>query len=202
MAANDIILFQRSSDNSVWEKKQLPSSGLLRLNASSILETVTSTSVGSPSVVFSSGPGRIDQLHGDIPSYWKSYADIRSLVLGTSVTYIGSDAFYSNPNLVGSVVIPNSVISIGTNSFSQSSITSVTIPSSVTAIDSYSFYYCSSLTDLYIDTNFSYVGLFAFFGSGLTTVHVKPANYVSQGWTLGAGQNVGSATVTVTDDYV
>jgi uncharacterized repeat protein (TIGR02543 family) len=80
---------------------------------------------------------------------WYSYrSNIKTLVIGHGVTYIGSDAFYGCSGLT-SVTIPSSVTSIGEKTFyGCSGLTSITIPSSATSIGSYTFYGCTSLTSI------------------------------------------------------
>ena len=64
-----------------------------------------------------------------------------------------------------SVIIPNSVTSIGGCAFSGcSGLTSVTIPSSVTSIGGYAFSGCSGLTSVTIPESVTTIGEFAFFG--------------------------------------
>lgn len=63
---------------------------------------------------------------------------------------IGSNAFQDS-NLT-SIVIPNSVTSIGTQTFyACSRLTSVTIPNSVTSIGGWAFSKCSALTSVTIN---------------------------------------------------
>ena len=86
---------------------------------------------------------------GDIPSsdyevaglnvtYENGDVVIPSQIDGKTVIEIGNNAFYNDDKGVGlgitSVVIPNSVTSIGTNAFKMNKLTNVTIPSSVTWI--------------------------------------------------------------------
>ena len=69
-----------------------------------------------------------------------------SVIIPNSVTSIGSGAFYGCTGLT-SVTIPNSVTSIGSNAFENCTcLVSVIIPNSVTSIDSNAFYGCTGLT--------------------------------------------------------
>ena len=133
--------------------------------------------VGSTTYVRDNVAGVIDQIQGDIPDNWKSTdSSLKGLVIGTSCTSIGSNAFYYCAGLTGSLVIPNSV----------------------TSISSYAFFFCTGLTTAYLAPPLANFGSNALNGSGLTTVYAKDA--VANGWTLGAGQTVGGKTgVTVID---
>ena len=74
-----------------------------------------------------------------------------SVTIPTSVTSIGSSAFYNCSGLT-SITIPNSVTSIGNGAFKNcSSLTSITIPSSVTSIGSYAFENCSGLISIGVE---------------------------------------------------
>ena len=59
-------------------------------------------------------------------------------------------------------VIPNTVVSIGSDAFNYSSLTSITIPNSVTSIGSYAFHSCSGLTSIDIPNSVTTIGLDAF----------------------------------------
>ena len=74
---------------------------------------------------------------------------LTSVVIPDSVTTIGSGAFSGCSNLT-SVVIGDSVESIGEKAFSScTSLTSVVIGDSVESIGDQAFYYCTSLTSVY-----------------------------------------------------
>ncbi len=80
------------------------------------------------------------------------------------VSSIGGFAFYYCIGL-SSVIIPNSVTSIGENAFCLCSLTSVTIPNSVTSIGRYAFYGCSNLTSVTIPNSVTTIGYSAFSGT-------------------------------------
>ena len=87
---------------------------------------------------------------------------LTSVIIPDSVTTIGNCAFYNCSSLT-SVTIPDSVTSIGNYAFREcSSLTSVTIPDSVTTIGGYAFYGCSSLTSVTIGDSVTSIGNYAF----------------------------------------
>ena len=93
---------------------------------------------------------------------------------GLPVTQIYSEAFKNNDSIT-TVVIPNSVISIGNSAFYYcSSLTSVTIPDSVTSIGNSAFAYCSALTSVTIPDSVTSIGNYAFSGCyALTSVIIS-----------------------------
>ena len=100
-------------------------------------------------------------------------SSITSVVIPDSVTSIGSYAFYNCTGLT-SVTIGDSVESIGSSAFYYcSSLTSVTIPDSVTSIGSSAFRDCSSLTSVTIPDSVTSIGSSAFqYCSRLTSVTI------------------------------
>ena len=90
---------------------------------------------------------------------------------GLPVKEIYDSAFYDNDNIT-SVVIPDSVTSIGTVAFySCDSLTSVVIPDSVTSIGWGAFYNCTSLTSVVIGDSVTSIGFVTFYScSSLTSV--------------------------------
>ena len=95
-------------------------------------------------------------------------AGCKNTVIPSSVTSIGSNAFYNSG--LTTITIPNSVTSIGSSAFYSSSLTSITIPSSVTSIGSYAFYN-SGLTSITIPGSVTSIGNYAFYGcSKLTSI--------------------------------
>ena len=88
--------------------------------------------------------------------------------------YYGDVPWFSNRSSVKTVVIPDSVTSIGRWAFGYcESLTSVTIPDSVTSIGSCAFYDCTGLTSITIPDSVTSIGESAFaFCTGLTSVTI------------------------------
>ena len=100
---------------------------------------------------------------------------------GLPVKVIYNRAFYDNDNIT-SVVIPDSVTSIGYEAFyGCSSLTSVVIPDSVTSIGSEAFQSCSSLTSVVIGDSVTSIGEWAFAGCSALTSVVIPDSVTSIG---------------------
>jgi hypothetical protein len=88
-----------------------------------------------------------------------------SLVIPNSVTSIGSGAFYECDGLTGNLTIPDSVTSIGSNAFYNcySLDGNLSIGNSVTSIGSRAFYGCETFTgDLTIPDSVTTIGSYAF----------------------------------------
>ncbi|WP_461255665.1 leucine-rich repeat domain-containing protein [Treponema sp. R80B11-R83G3] len=96
--------------------------------------------------------------------------DITSVIIPNSVTSIGERAFYRCQSLT-SVTIPNSVKSIGQRAFLECGLTGIIIPDSVTSIDKSTFSLCKSLTSITIPSSITSIGEQAFNScSSLTSV--------------------------------
>ena len=105
---------------------------------------------------------------------WYSYQEnITSLIIGNSVTSIGSSAFWECSGLM-SVTIGNSVTSIGDRAFCGcSGLTSVAIPNSVTSIEYGAFHGCSGLTSIEVPNSVTSIEEGAFYNcSSLTSVTI------------------------------
>lgn len=104
----------------------------------------------TPTVIYDDGAavGNTNQIQGDIPADWKQNdTSLKGLVIGTSCTSIGDYAFNNCTSLTGSLVIPDSVTTIGFASIQLcSGLTSLIIGNNVTTIGSAAFYFCSNLT--------------------------------------------------------
>lgn len=142
-----------------------------------------------------------------------------SLTIGNSVNSIGSSAFFLSA-FTGDLIIPDSVNTIGDSSFALCSFTSLIIGNSVTTIGSSAFYFCASLTGnlvipdsvtsigdnafdncsgltaAYLNLPISSIGAYVFRNSGITNVYIGPD---ATGYTLGSGQDISGATVTVSE---
>ncbi len=74
--------------------------------------------------------------------------NIKTVIIGNSVTSIGDSAFKDFTGLT-SITIPGSVITIGSSAFENcTSLTSITIPASVTAIGNRAFFGCTGLAEI------------------------------------------------------
>jgi hypothetical protein len=101
-------------------------------------------------------------------------SSLTSVVIPESVASIGYYAFDGCSSLT-SVTIPEGVTSIGVNTFAYcSGLLSVVIPESVKSIGNYAFYRCSSLTSVTIPYSVTGIGNYAFsYCSSLADVTVN-----------------------------
>ena len=109
-----------------------------------------------------------------------SYTNIASLDLSqaTSLTTIGTNAFYSCSNLSADIVIPSSVTSIGNYAFSQTGISSLDLSqaTSLTSIENNAFQSCSNLTgNLVIPSSVTIIGEQAFKGTKILSLDLSQA---------------------------
>lgn len=93
--------------------------------------------------------------------------------LGSGVSYVGSNAFYSYSSLT-SITISNGVTSIGDSAFYDCcGLTSVTIPDDVTKFSNSAFYQCYSLTSITIPNGVTSIGSYVFYNCySLTSVTI------------------------------
>lgn len=99
-----------------------------------------------------SGTGTMQDFTYDSQPWIESKNLIEKVVIENGVESIGEYAFYDFTSLT-SIEIPNSVTTIGSNAFSQSSIESVALPENLQSISEYLFYYCESLTSVTIPSS-------------------------------------------------
>ena len=108
-------------------------------------------------------------------------ATITSIVIPDSVTSIGNNAFGACSNLT-SVVIGNSVTAIGNNAFRDCyNLISIVIPNSVTAIGQSVFSNCYSLTSVIISDSITSIGYCVFYNCYRLTSIVIPDGVTSIG---------------------
>ena len=95
-----------------------------------------------------------------ICDYAFSCTSLSSIIIPDSVTSIGNYAFSCTS--LSSIVIPDSVISIGEGAFTCCSLSSIVIPDSVTSIGNCAFTRCSSLSSIVIPDSVTSIGNGAF----------------------------------------
>jgi len=129
------------------------------------------------------------------------YTDYGSLVIPDSVTSIGGYAFFYNNGATGSLVLGKSIVSIGDYAFySDSSFTGeLVIPDSTTYIGLSAFYGCSGLTSLTLGNSVATISTGAFDSCSSFTGSVTiPATLTS----LGASAFVNCSNLTNINCYV
>ncbi len=121
-------------------------------------------------------------------------ATIPATLEGVPVTSIASYAL-SGVDTITSIIIPDSVTSIGEYAFQSSGLTDVTFGSGVTEIGIGVFSSCASLASITIPAGVTSIGDYAFQSSGLTSI-VIPDGVVSVGASAFQGCS-GLASVTI-----
>ncbi len=98
--------------------------------------------------------------YGYYSAPWYDEVDkIKSISIESSITHIGSFAFFDCGGLT-EVVIPYGIASIGGNAFRVCrGLTDITIPASVTSIGGQAFAFCNNLDSLYITDLAAYLNI-------------------------------------------
>jgi len=102
-----------------------------------------------------------------------------------------------NRHRLTSVVIPNSVTSIGPSTFNWCPLlTSLTLPSSVTSVGYNAFYDCYGLTNVSFGNSFTNIGVEAFFAcSGLTSLALPNSLTSISAWAFGSCQGLTKVSI-------
>ena len=103
-----------------------------------------------------------------------TYVDsVGIMTFSSDITALNQDAF-NNRDTLKSIILPNSLISIGTSTFYDcDSLESVTIGNSVTSIGYYAFVFCDSLTSVTIPDSVTSIGGLAFYDcTSLTSITI------------------------------
>ncbi len=112
--------------------------------------TNLSWTLDSEGVLTISGTGAM----ADYGNYWNQNlapwgdhrTEIKKLILGAGITHIGNNAFHIVENLTGTLELPESVVSIGTNAFRACAFTgSLMLPDNTETIRGWAFCDCSHL---------------------------------------------------------
>ena len=114
-------------------------------------------------------------------------SSLTSIVISNSVVSIGDNAF-KGCNSLSNVVIPNSVTTIEAGAFWDcSSLTSIVIPNSVVSIEDYTFMDCCSLLNIVIPDSVTSIEICAFSGCCSLSSVVIPNSVVSIGGSAFSG---------------
>ena len=122
------------------------------------------------------------------------FCSISSFPHSTSDFYHG---FFEGCSSLTSIIIPESVISIGERAFYNcSSLTSISIPESVTSIGERAFYNCSSLTSISIPESVTSIGYEAFSGcSSLTSINITESVTTIGEWAFSSCSSLTSISI-------
>jgi hypothetical protein len=115
-----------------------------------------------------------------IDSFAFQLSKITSVVIPNSVSSIGLGAFQYNRNLK-SVVLPNSIDYIGANAFSFTGLTTVVIPDSVIAIGDSAFFGNFEMTSIKLGKSLVSIGRSAFSGTKLTSLDIPDSVKTAEG---------------------
>ena len=128
---------------------------------------------------------------------------ITSVIIPNSVTSIGERAFYSCSNLT-SVVIGDNVTSIGDHAFFKcTGLTSVVIGDSVTSIGEYAFYECKSLASVLIPDGVTYIGYAAFYGcDSLSSIVIPDSVTYIREWAFSGCDSLTSVVIGDSVTYI
>ena len=132
----------------------------------------------------------------DIYDYYADCCKLVSVIISNSVTSIGRDAFRSSSNL-SSIDIPSSVTNIGSAAFSNChNLTVINIPNSVTTIEGYVFDGCVGLTSVTIPNSVTIIKYAAFRGChGLTSITIPSSVVFLVGYSFAFCQGLTSVTI-------
>jgi hypothetical protein len=125
-----------------------------------------------------------------------NYSGVKSILIPNSVISIGRHAFRNCKNLT-SIIIPNSVQTIGSSAFSDChSLISVNIPNSITTIESYAFDGCRNLISVSIPNSVTNIRYSAFRGChSLTSVSIPNSVTTIGGHTFAFSRGLTSITI-------
>ena len=124
--------------------------------------TINNTKKVMPSYLYNDNKASVHKLAQEITGL-----GITSVVIPNTVTSIGDGAFVNNK--LTEITIPSSVTSIGDGAFIDNKLTEITIPSSVTSIGYEAFAY-NQLTEVTIPSSVTSIGNYAFADNQLTKI--------------------------------
>ena len=101
-------------------------------------------------------------------------AEIKTFACGSGTYSVDTSSGVLNDarGCTGSLIVDNSVRSIGPSAFSSSEVTSIVIPGTVTSIDRSSFAFTRKLKSIVIPESVTSIGSQAFYGTGLTSINI------------------------------
>lgn len=128
-----------------------------------------------------------------------NHCKVETVVLPNSIIDIGSQAF-NRCNSLMSITIPNSVTDIGSRAFFYcENLESATLPNSITRIEECLFMGCKSLTNISGYNNVEYIGSNAFYDTPWLANLSDGANYIGRVLYMYKGKMPANTTIKIKD---
>ena len=110
------------------------------------------------------------------PWYLNNRGNLSQVIIQNGVTNIGDYAFYYCSNL-NSIIIPDSIASIGNGALAGCDLISITLPDGITSIGSNAFNNCRSLTNINMPKSLTNIGSHVFYNCENLTEFKIPENW-------------------------
>ncbi len=188
-----IIAENTNTDEQIVERKSASISNATRIIDSGVCGDNVTWKYESNETLTIQGAGDIYDYADEFDCPWGGY-NYNNVVIDEGITRIGNYAF----SVCGfsSIVIPNSVKSIGHDAFQQCrNLTHIEIPYGVQTIEDYTFWNCPMLKEISIPESVKSIGCFALAKCGLEKVEIPQSVIEIDGQAFGECEQLKSVNI-------